>query len=462
MPGPAVASVIDARIGRILSDLRPAGRPAPESLSARLSQTATPGASLCVIDGWQIAWSRACGRRARDDATPVTPETRFQAASLSKPVFALAVLRLVAAGTLDLDADVNAYLTSWQVPAVAGWQPRVTLRQLLSHTAGTNLEHLIGYPAGGPWPTLVQALDGAPPANHPPVRVERLPGLQVQYSGGGTMIAQQAVVDRLGRPFAALMDALVLAPLGMTASSFAQPPDAAAELALGHPWNGVAIPGGWHVYPEQAAAGLWSTPTDLARVGLEMMRAATGRGSALGLPQALAAEMLRAQLADTPLDERAPGLGWFRSGDGARLMFGHRGWNEGYVSELRCYPATGQGAAVMLNANQGAPLRDEIMAALGRDYGWPDSAAPTAAATAPPECAGPYVDPHGRRVVVTVDAEAIVLEWPAQPPLRLHRIGDGYGTGALTLRVRFEAPAAMIITQNGTILRLTREARSLD
>jgi CubicO group peptidase (beta-lactamase class C family) len=160
-----------------------------------------------------------------------------------------------------LDADIRTYLKSWQIPAGDdGWGPRINLRQLLSHTAGTTVHGFPGYPADGTWPSLAQILDGVPPANTSPIFVELVPGLQFRYSGGGTSIAQLAVTHVVGTAFPDLMRELVLAPLKMEDSSFEQPPSSrlADRAAVGHPQNGTPIPGGWHVYPEMAAAGLWS------------------------------------------------------------------------------------------------------------------------------------------------------------------------------------------------------------
>ena len=218
----------DQRMSRVLSDLRPeTAVPARESpaqtLAQRMQYYATPGASIGVIDDGALAWASGLGVRMMGMADAVTATTPFQAGSISKPVFALAVMRLVEQGTLDLDADVNGYLTSWRVPANGGWQPRITLRQLLSHTAGTTVHGFRGYPASGPWPTPLEVLQGVPPANTPEVIVDLMPGLAFRYSGGGTTIAQQVVVDVLGRPFPDLMRELILDPLGMADSTFEQP-----------------------------------------------------------------------------------------------------------------------------------------------------------------------------------------------------------------------------------------------
>jgi CubicO group peptidase (beta-lactamase class C family) len=280
-----------ARIDRAIADLRPHGPRRPplrgvSTLDDRMRELCTPGVSLAVIETFEVAWARGFGVRRVGESAAVQPDTPFQTGSISKAAFALAVMRLCQDKRIDLDADIRTDLKSWQIPAGDdGWRPRINLRQLLSHTAGTTVHGFPGYPAGGTWPSLAQILDGVPPANTPPVFVDLVPGLQFRYSGGGTTIAQLAVTDVVGSAFPELMRELVLAPLKMEDSSFEQPPSSklADRAAVGHPLNGVPTLGRWHVYPEMAAAGLWSTAGDLARLGAALMRCPRGEITGLGL-----------------------------------------------------------------------------------------------------------------------------------------------------------------------------------
>jgi len=297
----------------------------------------------------------------------VTPATLFQAASISKPVAATAMLRLVERGTLNLDTNVNRYLTSWKVPdnkftATA----KVTLRRIVSHTAGLTVHGFPGYATTDPVPTVVQVLDGVKPANTPPVRVDTTPGSIERYSGGGTTVMQQLLVDVTGKPFPALMQELVLGPAGMTSSTYEQPLPAARapEAARAHGQDGTPIPGGWHVYPEMAPAGLWTTPTDLAKWALAITDARAGRSTAL-LSQGMTQQMLTAQKTEV-------GLGPFVGGSGRNFHFGHGGANEGFHSELVMYPELGAGAAIMTNGDGGPMLIREVLRALAAEYGWPD------------------------------------------------------------------------------------------
>jgi CubicO group peptidase (beta-lactamase class C family) len=170
-------------------------------IEAVMAEHYIPGASVAVIDDGEIAWAESYGVLEVGKAAPVSAETRFQAASISKPLTALAVLGLVQEGRLALDEDIRGYQSSWRLPENDGWQPRVTLRQLLSHSGGTTVTGFLGYPAGARVPTLRQVLDGEKPANSAPILVDTVPGLHFRYSGGGYTILQQLIEDVTGKPF---------------------------------------------------------------------------------------------------------------------------------------------------------------------------------------------------------------------------------------------------------------------
>jgi CubicO group peptidase (beta-lactamase class C family) len=460
------------RMARVLRDLRPQtpfpGKEKPaQTLAQRTMQSATPGVSIAAVDEFEVASSHSFGKLAFGEIEEVTSSTPFQAGSVSKPVFALAVMKLVEAGTLDLDTDVNDYLKLWRVPANDGWQPRITLRQLLSHTAGTTVHGFPGYRPEGPFLALSQILQGEPPSNTAPILVDILPGTQFRYSGGGTTIAQQVVVDATGRPFADLMRELILDPAGMKNSTFEQPlpPEKAALAAKAHSWNGVPIHGGWHVYPEMAAAGLWTTASDLAHLGSEVMRAFRGEKPALGLKQETVMEMLRPQLPDQKAGQDFRGLGWACSGADEEFRFGHGGWNEGFVARLTFFPALGKGAAVMINSLQGWPLLDEIINAIGREFGFAASQRTPLAKTMPPSAdySGLYTNQDGVAFEVTQSLEGLVLKFEQQAPIPLLPASDDefFGT-VLNLRVNFAKPdaglpASMTVQSGEKTINLTRK-----
>ena len=244
---------------------------------------------------------------------------------------------------------------------------KVTLRGLLSMTGGIGVPGFLGYAVGAPLPTLTQILDGAPPANSPPVTVIAVPGSAYHYSGGGYEIAEALMQDATGKPFPQLMRELVLDPMGMTDSSFDQPPDAAlmARATSGHFGDGKELPGRFHLFPEHAAAGLWSTPTDLAKLLVQL--AHTWQGfSSIFLHRRTLQEML------TPQNGGPYGLGAAVAGDGASLVLMKRGQNIGYQGYLILYPATGQGMVVMTNSDNGSKLAEALIKRAAAAYDWPD------------------------------------------------------------------------------------------
>lgn len=198
-----------------------------------------------------------------------------------------------------LDDNVNAQLRSWKVPENDFTVQKVTLRRLLSHTAGLSVHGFPGYASGAPVPTLVQVLNGEKPANTAPVRVDIEPGTTWRYSGGGFTVMQLLVTDATGKPFAEVMHDLVLKPAGVVHSTYQQPLPAAMRANASTPYrrSGEPVEGGPHTYPEQAAAGLWTTPSDLGRVALEMEAECEGRSSKM-LSQAMMKQMLSTQKGD--------------------------------------------------------------------------------------------------------------------------------------------------------------------
>lgn len=363
-----------------------AGEPLPpeesRTLAARMEALGVPGVSIAVLRDGAIAWAAGYGMADVEEGRPVTAETLFQAASISKPVAATGMLAIATELGIELDEDVNLRLRSWKVPENELTHPPggpvrpVTLRGLLSHTAGLTVHGFPGYPRDAAIPTTVDVLDGK--GNTDPVRVDIPPGTRHRYSGGGYTVAQLWAVDVAGTDatFPKLMEAKVLRPLGMDDSTFRQPlPEREhARAATGYRSTGEPVEGKWHVYPEMAAAGLWTTPSDLARFALGLQRALAGdsaAGAAAGptvLDRATAEAMLTAPIppeGDDP-DDRGYGLGLGLSAD----RFGHGGANEGFRCTLTAFREGGNGAVVMTNSDSGMPLAREILITLFDRYGW--------------------------------------------------------------------------------------------
>jgi CubicO group peptidase (beta-lactamase class C family) len=360
----------EARAARVERGLLPgiviAGRPVPSRpLAERMAALKTPGVSVAVINGGAIEWAKGYGVTETGGHTPVTPQTLFQAASLSKPVAALAALRLVEQGKLALDQDVNERLTSWKVPENEFTRTeKITLRRLLSHSAGLTVSGFPGYSADAPVPTLVQVLDGQKPANTAAIRADVVPGTLWRYAGGGYTVMQQLLIDVTSRPFPSLLADLVLQPIGMKDSTYEQPlPEARrAAAASGHLTDGGLLPGRYHTYPEMAAAGLWTTPTDLARFLIEIQQALQGRSKLL--TPAMARQMVTVQ-------KGSYGLGLGLTGSGPWATFGHGGSNEGFKCQMTAFVESGRGAVVMTNGDQGGRLAGEIVRAVAVEYDWP-------------------------------------------------------------------------------------------
>ena len=361
------------QIDRALSAMLPAtqveGRSyTAKSLSEMMRQENVPGASIVVFHNGRIIYAKGFGVIEAHKAQAVTPETLFQAASISKPVTASAALELVEQNRLSLDQPVNDRLRSWHIPdSSAGEGQAVTLRQLLTHTAGLTVHGFPGYATSAPRPSLLQVLDGVPPANTPAVRIDQRPGSAWRYSGGGFTIVQLLLGETTGETFPTLMQRLVLRPAGMRHSTYAQPlpDDLRHEAAVGHRSNGSPIAGGYHIYPEQAAAGLWTTPSDLARWALALTASFDGRRGGL-LRHDTAVAMLTPGIGNW-------GLGINVVGEGKWLKFAHGGANEGYRANLVAFPRTGDGMVVMTNSDNGDALFGPIMIAVGHALEWPDS-----------------------------------------------------------------------------------------
>lgn len=427
--GGMAPSTLDARADRVERSLVPGVRVAgrhytPATITERMRQYSIRAVSMAVIDGGRVVWARAYGLADIASGRAATPATLFQAASMSKPVASTAALELVQEGTLALDAPVNERLRSWRIPENAFTAGRpVTLRQLLSHTAGLTVPAFPGYAAGAPVPTLVQVLDGAPPANTAAVRVDTTPGVRFSYSGGGTSVMQLLLADVTGKDFPTLMRERVLDPAGMRASTFEQPlPEARAhEAATGYLATGEPVEGRYHTYPEMAAAGLWTTASDLARWVLTIQRSLAGEhGGLLSLPTATA--MVTPGFGDW-------GLGVELRGSGDSLAFTHSGGNKGFRGELVGFVGRQRGAVVMTNSDAGARLVDEIVHAIAREYGWPGFALRTitpvaTSAEALRAYAGTYATPDGTQVRVTAEGKVLWLTLPTGERRELLPTGD--------------------------------------
>jgi CubicO group peptidase (beta-lactamase class C family) len=409
----------------------------PQGILERMREHGVPGVQVAVIEAGEIRWTAGYGELEKGSGRRVDERSLFQAASISKPVTAFAVLRLVAEGTLDLDQPVNTVLRSWRLPDNDQTMRRaVTLRALLSHTAGTTVHGFPGYAVDAALPTVPQVLDGEPPANTTPVRVDIPVGEQFRYSGGGTMIVQQLLTDVTGRPFPDLMRELALGPLGMGDSTYEQPLPLRLQhgAATAHDENGI-VPGKWHVYPEMAAAGLWTTAMDLARFVLSVQRAIAGMPGSL-LPPVLAREMV------TPQNGAPVGLGPQLVGLNGDHRFIHSGGNRGYHSRFVGFVEHLDGIVVLTNGPfTGMPLLNEIIGAVGAACAWPDFVSGEIALDQRSDDFDRFVGSYELRSVIVMvhrEAEGLFLTAPHSRPVEMRRISDREFVLADTTRVVFE------------------------
>jgi CubicO group peptidase (beta-lactamase class C family) len=381
---------------------------------------------------------------------PVTADTLFQAASISKPVSALLFMQLVQQGKLQLDTDVNETLTSWKLPSNdLTKKSSVTLRLLLSHMAGTTVHGFPGYAAGERLPTLIQILSGSPPANSQPIEVDMLPGWRWRYSGGGYLIAEQMAEDVTGgTPFAKLMQDRVLAPLGMTHSTFAQPlpKELAAQAATPYLEDGTAVQGGPHIYPELAPAGLWTTPSDLARYAIGMQAALAGKPHAL-----LSRDTARIML--TPNRDNW-GLGPQVVGKPGNIGFEHGGSNFGFKAEMYAYE-NGEGVIVMTNSDRGPLLAQAIIRTIAYEHHWPDLPPREREAIAADPArmdlqAGSYRFPNGMVITFSRDGNRFFARMRGQDAIELFPISTTDYTGTVV-----DATLAFPRGETGTPLQVT-------
>ncbi|WP_051555185.1 serine hydrolase domain-containing protein [Legionella fairfieldensis] len=323
-----------------------------------------PVVGYAVIQNYKIIISQTL---SIDPAVSVSINSIFQAASISKSVSAYGVLKLVSKEKLALDKDINKQLAGWKIPLNKfNKNNPVTLRQVLSMTSGLSVAGFPGHVQGSQLPTLNNILEGHPPANTAPIRVFYRPGSRYFYSGGGYEVLEQLINDTTKQPFKRWMKKEILKPLHMEQSIFQNP--------LPKNWRSIAVPGflnhgnrvkgGWNNYTEASAAGLWSTPTDLAQFAIAIAKAYFGKDNRL-INKSLAQEMLKRQ------NNTNYGLGVVINGQGKTLSFRKAGHNLGYHSELILFPNTGDGAIIMTNSENGEAIINYMMNLLAQTFNWP-------------------------------------------------------------------------------------------
>jgi len=322
------------------------------------------GVSIAIVKDGVLRWAKGYGVANSKSNTKVDENTLFQAGSISKPVAALAALSLYENGEVDLDTDINKYLKDWKLPeSKFTTDEKVTMRRLLTHVGGTTVHGFPGYTQTDTLPTIIKVLSGD--GNTGEVMVDTVPGSLWRYSGGGYTIMEKAVEDVSGQSLDEILSQRIFSALNMSNSTFEQPISQKYQnnISAAYDGNGSIIKGLWHNYPEQAAAGLWTTPSDLAKYCIEIQEIANGKEGGI-LKRSTVDEMLTKHQNDW-------GLGPSLRLDQDSLIFGHGGKNAGFTNNMTAFAYLGHAVIVMTNADNGGSLIGEIQNAVAEVYGLP-------------------------------------------------------------------------------------------
>jgi CubicO group peptidase (beta-lactamase class C family) len=343
-------------------------QPEPLALRERMAFYRVPGLSVRAFDKSRAEWGEAFGEADAQTRRRLEPETIFQAGGLAQMMTAAAAFRLARDGSIDLDEDVRTRLKSWSFPADARLPVGVlTLRRLLTHSAGLSDQILDGSGPDDALPTIAQILSGQKPAGNAPVWSPTRfgAGRKAWISEGGYVLVQQCLEEATGLPFEALMKRTIIDPLGLKNTLFAADlPEAwAGQAAVGHTREGAALPGRWRRYPETAAKGLWTTADDYAAFLCELLDEAMGRSEKLLAP-AEARVLLSPQIENFA-------FGFLADGRGDDINFHFQARTAGFAAGFTVYPAKGQGIVLLTNSDNGEFLAEEILAACSKAYDWP-------------------------------------------------------------------------------------------
>lgn len=360
---------LEERIASIETNLGPRGNEDSRvrwGLESRMDNYGVAGVSVAVIEDGQVLWAKGYGVKQAGSPDPIDPGTVFSVGSVSKVATAVITLRLVDEGRLDLDRDVNEYLRRWQVPAndFTAREP-VTLRRIMSHTAGLTVHGFADFQPGEELPGIVEILDGTSPAKNPPVRVDQLPGSAFRYSGGGTTVQQLVIEDVTGLTLEEAAQRYLFEPLGMDRSTFTNPlPASHGNIARAHGRNGApaALPRGWEAMPEAGASGLWTTPTDYAQLIIALMASYHGEDDTFLSPE-ITHDMM------TEVSPSTYGLGPELGGEGPTRNFVHGGANNSYRAFMSGYFDGSDGLVIFTNGTGGNELIGEIRRAVAM-AGW--------------------------------------------------------------------------------------------
>lgn len=335
------------------------------NLEKQMQKYNVAGLSMAVIHNYEVDWAKGYGITGSSESPQVSEQTVFQAASMSKFVNAVALMKLMEWKELNLDEDINNYLTSWEFPYTKTFNENtITIRQLLSHTAGLSTHGFKGYKNPNKLPTLIQTLEGSKPANSLKVEQIQLPHQAFKYSGGGTLISQLILMSNTDASYEDFVHENIFRPLGMNHSyysiEFEKYP---IDLAFGHKGNGKTLKQKYNVYPESAAAGLWTTPTDLAKLIIDIQRALKTEPS-----QILSLQSMK-ELTKPTLNKSNAALGLFLQLEDGELCLQHSGANRGFRGKLYFGAESGNGVVIMVNGTN-TTIIEEVIRSVALVYNW--------------------------------------------------------------------------------------------
>lgn len=388
------------------------------TLQERMERYAVPGVSIAIVKDNKVIFAKGYGNSSQSSGKQVDINTLFQAASLSKAVTALGVAQLVDKENLSLEKPVNDYLKDWKLDG----GDSVTISQLLSHSAGVNVPSFPGFEHEEEIPSLLEILQGSPIAKTKPIAVE-YDDSQYRYSGGGYQVLEKMIEEVTGETFDNYMESELLKPYGAKNSHFRVMEMSDKEnVALGHGYKKNEYEGGWRIYPQAAAAGLWSTPSELAHLLIAYMRAYQGIDGGL-ISKELAKKMSMPYIGQM-------GLGFGAHGAGDNLHIDHAGWTNGYRAYMTAFPEKGEAVIVMTNGDAGNRLIEEIMRSAAKQLGW-DAYQSTVRDTvrwseqALADIAGTYaMDPAGFEVSIVVKDNHLQMTTPRGTSHELYPISD--------------------------------------
>ena len=333
------------------------------TLQERMEAYNVQGLSIAVINEGEIQWVKGYGFADVASKTKVDPNTLFQAASISKSFNAIAILKLAQDQKINLDSDINDYLTTWKFPYEASSKP-ISTAHLLSHTAGLNVHGFPGYRFDEPKPSVTQILNGESPSNTEAIKPLFEPGIRYQYSGGGTLISQLIIEDVTHEKYSDFLKEKVLSPLQMDDSFFgAGDPKKRSMFSTAYENDGTEVEGKFHIYPELAPAGLWTTPTDLAKFIIETQLSSKNQSNKV-LNQDFTKLML-----STFIESSNASMGTFIEKHGEELYFTHSGANWGFNCIYIGGIENGKGVVIMTNSDNPQILY-EIVTSVATVYDW--------------------------------------------------------------------------------------------